>query len=125
METDNTLELEKKIKSLQGEINSKLLTISWQQKQLEQYYNKLKLGDDLNNKEKIIVSDHAILRTVERLFHVDLEKIKEIILPNEVVKRINFIGKGKGTVIHGGIVYVIKEYTVVTVYPENKEEKVI
>lgn len=115
-------DLEQKIKSLQGEINSKIFTLRGMQERLEKYFSLLDLPNHLNKKRKIKVSDHAVLRTIERLYHIDIDEIKDQLLPDEVVKRINFIGKGKGSATYGGIIYVVDNYTIITVYPENDED---
>jgi len=114
-----SLDLQQKIKSLQGEINSKLLTLKSMQQRLEKYYELLELGNEYNKKTKINVTDHALLRTVERIYGVKLKDIKNNLLPKEVVKRINFIGKGKGSISYGGITYVVDNFTIITVYRDT------
>lgn len=115
--TKQELDLEQKIKSLQGEINSKFAALRNMQNRLEKYYEELKLGNEYKKKNKIVFSDHSLLRVIERIYHVDIRNIKESLLSDEFVKRIKFIGKGRGTIAYGGIIYVVDNHRIITVYP--------
>jgi predicted RNase H-like nuclease (RuvC/YqgF family) len=44
--------------------------------------------------EKLVVSEHAILRYVERVMGLDLEEIKKKILPSDLEEKVRIIGNG-------------------------------
>lgn len=64
------------------------------------------------NKE-VKVSDHALLRYIERAMGVDLDKFRAAILTEQNRKAIEFAGDC--TIKSGGVEFVVKNRTVVTV----------
>ena len=68
---------------------------------------------------KIIVSEHALLRYFERIFNLDLEEVKESILSEDVLANIHELGgtcKYPITSPQGdNMTLVVKDYIVVTV----------
>jgi len=62
--------------------------------------------------EKIIISEHALLRYVERVMGVDLEKIKETILSNRPLQQTTV--KNFQTLLDGHN-YVVKDNVLVTI----------
>ena len=64
------------------------------------------------NKE-VKVSDHALLRYIERAMGVDLDKFRADILTEQNRKAIEFAGDC--TIKSGGVEFVVKNRTVVTV----------
>jgi len=77
--------------------------------------------DKLENKTKIGVSDHAIVRYIERNKGVDIEELKKEILTEKVVNYIHYF-KGSGTFPGGnGMSYIVKDYVIATII--NKNEK--
>jgi hypothetical protein len=65
------------------------------------------------SKKEIIISEHAILRYVERVIGIDLEEIKEKIIPKNSRDTIKKIGDGKYPIDSHTI--VIKNGVVVSV----------
>lgn len=66
-----------------------------------------------------IVSEHALLRYIERFMNVDLESVRRAILTENAVKLTRFTKTGKVTT--DGRRLVVKNGTVVTVEPTEKE----
>lgn len=71
-------------------------------------------------KPGIIVTEHAMLRFIERILGISLDEIKERILPPDVVALIDKMGDGKFPHPEGGRL-VVKNGTVVTVEPTKGE----
>ena len=67
----------------------------------------------------ITVSDHAIIRYMERVLNIDTNKFKEEILSSENVKKINQL-KGNGMVKDGKHKLLIKDNRVITILPIRK-----
>jgi hypothetical protein len=66
-----------------------------------------------------IVSEHALLRYIERFMGVDLESVRRAILTENAVKLIKFAKNGK--INTDGRRLIVKNGTVVTVEPTEKE----
>jgi hypothetical protein len=66
-----------------------------------------------------IVTEHALLRYIERFMNVDLEQVRKAILTEQAVKLIKFTKTGKVTT--DGRRLVVKNGTVVTVEPTERE----
>lgn len=65
-----------------------------------------------------IVTEHALLRYIERFMNVDLESVRRAILTESAVKLIKFTKTGKVTT--DGRRLIVKNGTVVTVEPIDK-----
>jgi len=82
---------------------------------------------DVKNKIKALskknptVSEHGILRFLEKEKGIDIKKIIEEMLCDDVVERINVVGSGKIPV--GNSVFVVKDRVIVTVTDKNKKGK--
>lgn len=71
------------------------------------------------------VSDHAVLRFMQRLLKVPVEEIRDQI-KNEVIQLFPVgIPKGRSIRIHEGISYVIDNCTLLTVYTNKKKHQTI
>ncbi|MEW6732137.1 MAG: hypothetical protein AB1489_12485 [Acidobacteriota bacterium] len=67
-----------------------------------------------------IVSEHALLRYLERVKGIDLHAIKREILTEQIVAAINQVGSCK--ISNGnGIKFVVKDRTIISVVDENDE----
>ena len=77
-------------------------------KKIEEEMKKLKNGN------KIIVSEHAILRYLERTMELDLKAVENEILSKEVVSQYRTLGNGKYPVSNG-CKAVIKDNVVLTI----------
>lgn len=71
----------------------------------------------MNNKEQIDISDHAIVRYMERVYKLDLDGIKRQIMPEEKERLIEKMGDGAYTVKDkvGKYKLVVKGRVVVTI----------
>lgn len=67
-----------------------------------------------------IVSEHAMLRYVERVLKVDLGAVRAAILTARNVATINFVRSGK-VPLGDGITLVVKDRTVVSVLTKDEE----
>ena len=77
-------------------------------KKIEEEMKKVKTGN------KIIVSEHAILRYLERTMELDLKAVEKEILTDETLKQYRTLGNGKYPVSNG-CKAVIKDNVVITV----------
>lgn len=77
-------------------------------KKIEEEMKKFKNGN------KIIVSEHAILRYLERTMGLDIKAIEKEILTDETLKQYRTLGNGKYPV-ENGCKAVIKDNVVITV----------
>lgn len=64
-------------------------------------------------KDRLLVSEHCLLRYLERVKGLDIEKLKEEILVHEVVSSYNSFGDGKYPHPSGGRV-IVKDNTAIT-----------
>ena len=68
----------------------------------------------LENKETLKVSEHAILRYLERVKVYNIEEIEKIILSDSVKGLVEKLG-GNGTYPNEGFSVVMKNHTVTTI----------
>lgn len=64
--------------------------------------------------KNIVISEHAILRFLERKFNLDLEDIEAQIMSKDIEAQIKAMGNGKYPV-GGGLRIVVKDGTIVSV----------
>ena len=74
----------------------------------EDALKKMKTGN------KIIVSEHAVLRYLQRIMELDLKAVENEILTDETLKQYRTLGNGKYP-ISNGCKAVIKDNVVITV----------
>lgn len=74
----------------------------------EDELKKMKTGN------KIIVSEHAVLRYLQRIMELDLKAVENEILTDETLKQYRTLGNGKYP-ISNGCKAVIKDNVVITV----------
>lgn len=89
-------------------INERLSVAERNLKNTEEELKKLKTGN------KIIVSEHAVLRYLERTMELDLKAVENEILSKEVVSQYRTLGNGKYPVSNG-YKAVIKDNVVLTI----------
>jgi translation initiation factor 2B subunit (eIF-2B alpha/beta/delta family) len=115
----------RKIKQLQSQLNilisdAEVLKIEVSSKQREynqklQAINKLQeVIDSLNNNSNIKISEHAIIRYMERVKGLDISEIEKEILTEEVLVLIEKLG-GSGKYPVKDFQIVMKDYTVTTI----------
>lgn len=109
-------EKEKRLKALRREVEDLQETISTLQKQQENAVKEVKsLENDLAQmkSDKIWVSDHAILRYLERAHYIDVGAVRQ-----EMLSMI-YGAKAFGSFKFAG--FVVRNNTVVTYLPTNEE----
>lgn len=89
-------------------INERLSLAERNLRNTEEELKKLKTGN------KIIVSEHAVLRYLERTMELDLKAVENEILTEETVKQYRTLGNGKYPVSNG-CKAVIKDNVVLTI----------
>tara|TARA_R110001599_G_scaffold39930_3_gene121671 strand:- start:452 stop:832 length:381 start_codon:yes stop_codon:yes gene_type:complete len=100
-----------KRKILQNKVNSNVnecKTVRINIKSKEKDIEKLTKG------KNTIVSEHAILRYLERVCGMDIENIKTLIL-NDEFKALNSLANGEGTIKMNDIEYVLKNNVIITI----------
>jgi hypothetical protein len=93
-ETNETRLLNKFINELEKDINYEQISFEEQMKILQKKQEKIKIMRDrklkseyelrkLKKKESIYITDHAMLRFLERILFVNMEELKDKILPEK------------------------------------------
>lgn len=93
------------LSTIQKGINSKLARI----KELEKEFKKLSQNNEL------IVSEHAILRYLERVKELDLEEVTNSILNEKAMELYEKLGNSSGKYPVDGFNLVIKDNVVITI----------
>jgi hypothetical protein len=117
----------RKVKNLQSQLNNLIgdyeaLKVEVANKQREVSQKKYAIDflkeqiSKMNNKKSIKVSEHAILRYLERISGLEIENIEKIILNDDVLDMINKLG-GNGTYPNNEFKVVLKNYVVTTIIP--------
>lgn len=117
--------LDNEIKSLKAQIRDLEIVLQVKHKEKEAIdtecnqakQNLKQLKDRLLKLEDVKdyqISEHAIIRYIERVCGVDIEAIKNNILSEEMVKNIEKFKSGKFP-IKNGFVAVVKDYKIVTI----------
>lgn len=76
----------------------------------------------LENSIRVGVSDHAIVRYLERNKGIDIEELRKEILTEKVVNFIHYF-KGTGTFPGGNnMSYIVKDYVIATIVNKNGEK---
>lgn len=112
----------KRLQTQVSTINAEIIPIQKQINDLQERVNKLyaerakvKAEIDRMQAGPPIVTEHAILRYLERKYGFDIETIKREILPDKVIDQYKVLGGGKYPV--DGFKVVIKNNAVVTILP--------
>lgn len=71
----------------------------------------------MNNKKDIDISDHAVIRYLQRVYKFDIDGIKKQIMPEDKIELINRLGDGAFTVSDkvGTYKLIVKGRVVVTI----------
>lgn len=95
--------------------------LAMKKKELKSYQIEL---DKLENKVEIGVSDHALVRYMERVMGVDTDALRKEILTEKVVNYIHYF-KGSGSFpAASGISYIVKDYVITTIINKNDKKEV-
>ena len=97
---------------------------SWEHKQAE---TQLKLDElrrrlDELHSAPIMVTDHAIVRFLERVKGIDIEKLKQEITDPELIEQMRQQGDN-GTFVVNNLQYVVNDRVIVTMYPALMTDK--
>lgn len=113
----NLISAKRRLELALRDINTEEEDISKKKKDLNREIEKVQKEIDKLGKTNIIVSEHAILRYLERIEGLDLKKIQGKILTKEVRAGHKALGNGKFP--EGNFQVVIKNNVVVTVQKKN------
>ncbi len=108
-------EMERELKDLTAKIDELKTTVAQSQRALSVAENRQKvLVHELAPRQKngVNVSDHALIRYLERRFKLDLDGLRAEILTPE---RISAIKAGAGRISVDGLKFIVKDNTIVTV----------
>ena len=104
--------LEEKDRILKNEINSKKVYIN-------ELFRKIRVLQ--NKKSQLIVSEHAIIRYLERVVGMNSNEIIAKIIPEEVINWVKATGNGSYPVNNGEFRIKVKDGVVVTVLGKDQE----
>ncbi len=116
----------KQLESIKSELSAKLEGLKIQKSTLDKEISatnqnisniKQKI-DKLKDNGNLIVSEHAIIRYIERVLGIDIEEINSKILTEEIVKQVEILGNGTYSVNEGEFKVVIKDNVIITVIKE-------
>lgn len=116
-DTDERKALEKRVAALWAEHESKREEIFGIERQMDEIYRQardLELRLEALKPKAIRISDHAIVRYLERKMGLDVETIRKSILESELPAMVGALG-GSGKFPVNGYQVVLKDYTVVTI----------
>lgn len=100
-----------KRKVLQNDVNNNVSKCKTLRKSINEKEKEIK---KISTSKKTIVSEHAILRYLERVCGMDIENVKTLIL-NEEFKTLKSLTNGDGAININGISYILKDNVIVTI----------
>lgn len=84
-------------------------------KQKEKYLAGInKQIKEINSKSDLIISEHAIIRYLERVLDIDINKLESELIPDKVRKQIAILGNGTYSIGDSHKI-VVKDNTIITV----------
>lgn len=69
---------------------------------------------EINSKSDLIISEHAIIRYLERVLNIDINKLESELIPDKVKKQIAILGNGTYPIGDSHKI-VVKDNTIITV----------
>jgi len=113
----NKKELKEDLYNLNREVNQL-------NKRIKEKMDKLDRVDDLIHQQTqdIKVSEHAVLRYVERVLKVDTDAIRNALLPDKVKEQALRLGSGTYPISNGILKIVIKDNVVTTCLTKDINE---
>ncbi len=116
----------KQLESIRSELSAKLQGLKVQKNTIDREINSTNQNiNNLNNKidklkerGSLIVSEHAIIRYIERVLGINIDEISQKILDNETEKQIEMLGNGTFPVNNNEFKIVVKDNVVVTIIKE-------
>lgn len=107
------------LRAEQSGLDQKMRAAVREQSSIDAQIRKMKESTKV---KPVIVSEHALLRYLERVKGVDIEQVKKEIIPEHILQRVRAMGNGEYPV-GGTHTLKVQDSTVVTVL--TKEEKPI
>ncbi|MDO4813540.1 MAG: hypothetical protein Q3988_00440 [Gemella sp.] len=120
----NSREELKKLQSMLASVESELNTLTIKEKQIKTEISTKKQSVNMikqkiqalsKNSDEITVSEHAIVRYLERVMEIDMEDFVDKILPEEDKKVIKKLGNGQYSVNQGSHIVVVRNGVVMTI----------
>lgn len=116
--------LQSQLNKSKGEYDALKVECANKQRQLANKKNEIEILEieilKLNKKGNIIkVSEHAVLRYLERVSGLSIENVEKLILNESVTKLILKLGCSNGTYPAEGFKVVLKDNVVVTIIPDK------
>lgn len=115
--------LQSQLSALEGDVSALKIEIDNKQKD---YKNKLDMIKSIKNEieslsktKDIKISEHAIIRYLERVKGLNINDIEKEIINEEIVKMVNALG-GNGKYPNKDFSVVMKDFTVTTVVNKQK-----
>lgn len=94
---------------------------------IQDKYNLIKqqikdIKDKIKNikKDKVILTEHALFRYIERFYEIDINKIKDEILSDKAINKVLTCGDGTYP-LQNGMKIIVKNNTIVTIIWLYKE----
>lgn len=117
----------KKLESMKSSLKAEISSLELEEKGLKEELSikKARLNTlnqrikNLGAKKGLTVSEHAILRYLERVEGLDLKEIEEKILPESEKPKIRTLGNGHYPINKGEFKIIVKDGVVVTLYKED------
>lgn len=78
--------------------------------------------EKIKNRRKINVSDHAVIRYLERVLGMDIEELKQDIITDDIARKIKAMGNGNYG-IEGGFRMIVKDNVVLTIFKKSSQPK--
>lgn len=104
----------KKLNDMLESITAQAKTIAIQQSNIKQELNRV--GQLIENcDKKPILTDHAVLRYIERTMALDVQMIKDHILSNDMIAKINFAPTAKIPVGNSNYIAVVENKVIKTI----------
>jgi len=101
-----------------SKINNEIAVLTKERNRLSNYIRKTEQKIPKAEVADVVISEHALLRWIEREVGIDTELHRQKILSKELVDAIKKI-KGKGILELNNLVYVVNSYVIVSVYPKK------
>lgn len=118
MNTHDLKGLQVRLTKAEAESKSLLEEVKLLQKRASESENlanalRKQINDITDSTKEIIISEHAYIRYFERVSKYDLDKLREIILPEKTIALIDQMGNGTYGV--NGFKVKVKDRTVITI----------
>lgn len=123
----NRIKLEVLVKDIQkakseiADINKQIFELNNEKRQLSKYV--VSLEKKMKNAQigDVVVSDHALLRYIQREMGLNIEHFKKKMLTESLIEEVKK-NNGKGIIEHEKVVYVLSNYVVMSVYPKSEKK---